>query len=379
MTPRERIITTLQHQKPDQVPIQLWCRDEVWAALREYYQVGTDQEVAAVLGADMTRDAIVRTRWPDFDDRADNEVYGERVIMRDDGCFEDRWGVIERFGRDGKYVEWVSGPFAEIRDLDAFDWPGDSVLVDDAGLARRVAEFQQAGFWVIGGPVVNPFKQSWRMRGMADFLCDYVADPAFVEAIYERMLEFNLPICRRLAAAGVDMISFYTDVAMQDRMLVPPDRWRQLDKPLWRRIIGQTRQIKPDVRFFFHSDGDIRPIIGDIIELGFDVLNPIQPECFNPAEIKARWGGRITLDGGGSVQRTLPFGTVDDVRAEVDFLMKTCAYDGGYILRPSNFTQFDSPVQNVAAFFETARDYDMASLTGPPASIPQPPCMRIGR
>ena len=215
------------------------------------------------------------------------------------------------------------------------------------------------------------------MRGLENFLCDYVANPAFVEAIYERILDFLTPVCRHLAEAGVDMISFFGDVAMQDRMMVPPEQWRRLDKPFWKHIIDETRKVKPDICFFFHSDGDVRPIIDDIIEVGFDILNPLQPECVNPAEIKARWGDKITLDGGGSVQRTLPFGTVDDVRAEVDFLLKTCAYDGGFILRPSNWAQFDCPTENVVAFFETARDYDMSTLTGPPEQIPEPPCLRV--
>ena len=377
MTPRERMIATLQHQKPDQAPAGMWCRPEIMTELRALYAVETDQEVAAVLGADMTRQVDLKTCWPDFDARVNAEHEGQPVIMGDNRLFEDSWGVVHRTGREGKYREWISGPFAETDDLDSFPWPGDSPLVDEPDLASRVADLQEAGYWVFSPQPVHPFKQAWRMRGLENFLCDYMMDPGFVEALYERILDFTLPVCKRLAAGGVDMINFYGDVAMQDRMIVPPEQWRRLDKPVWKRIIDETRKIKPDMRFFFHSDGDVRPIIDDIIEVGFDILNPLQPECVNPAEIKARWGGRITLDGGGSIQRTLPFGTVDDVRAEVDFLLKTCAYDGGFVLRPSNFAQFDCPTENIVAFFETARDYDMSTLTGPPERIPEPPCMRV--
>ena len=377
MTPRERMLATLQHQKPDQVAAGMWCRPEVMTGLRAHYAVDTDQEVAAILGADMTRRVNLKIYWPDFDPRVNAEHEGEPVVMGDDRLFEDAWGVIHRQGSDGKYRQWISGPFDETDDLDSFPWPGDSRLADEPELASQVAAYQDDGYWVFSQQPVHPFKQAWRMRGLENFLCDYVTNPAFVEALYERIVGFTLPVCRRLAAAGVDMLSFYGDVAMQDRMIVPPDQWRRLDKPVWKHIISETRKVKPDVRFFFHSDGDVRPIIHDIIEVGFDILNPIQPECVNPAEIKARWGSQITLDGGGSIQRTLPFGTVDDVRAEVDFLLKTCAYDGGFVLRPSNYAQFDCPTENIVAFFETARDYDMSTLTGPPKQIPEPPCLRV--
>jgi uroporphyrinogen decarboxylase len=233
------------------------------------------------------------------------------------------------------------------------------------------------GFWVEGSGGRHPFKQAWHMRGFENFLCDYLANPDWVEGIYSRLTDYNVHVCRALAEAGVDMIDYWGDVAMQDRMIVPPDRWRSLDKPVWRRIIAETRKVNPDVRFFFHSDGDVTPIIDDVIEVGFDVLNPLQPECVNPARVKAVWGDRITLDGGGSVQRTLPRGTLEDVRAEVDFLMTHCAYNGGYVFRASNVVQFGGPLENIVAFYEMARDYDLSKLAGPPEDIPEPPCLKV--
>jgi len=378
MTPRERMIATLEHRRPDVVPIQLGCREEVMVELRRHYGVQTNQEVAEVLAADMVRGVPVGARWPEFERRLAAQGDGGGSIRHDERTHEDHWGVVQRTGRDGKYEEWVRGPFVETDDLDSFPWPDEDSLVDDPALPAKVAAFKQQGFWVSGRGAVHPFKQAWHMRGFENFLCDYIANPSWVEAIYERLLGYNVPVCRRLAAAGVDVIEFWGDVAMQDRMIVPPDAWRALDKPAWKAIIDETRAVNPEVRFFFHSDGDVTPIIDDIIEVGFDILNPLQPECVNPGRIKARWGDRITLDGGGSVQRTLPSGTLDDVRREVEFLMTTCAYNGGYVLRASNVVQFGGPLENIVAFYELARDYDLSTLTGPPAEIPDPPpCMNV--
>ncbi len=382
MTPRERMIATLEHRRPDQVPIQLGWRDEVMDAAMRHYGVGTAREVAGILGADMMRSVGVKTRWSEYDKRINGELRGPfghvgPTVLHDERTFENPWGVVQRVGSTGKYLEWVGGPFVDTDDLDSFPWPDESSLIDDPGAGERVRALQADGWWVAGSSGVHPFKHAWHMRGFENFLCDYVANPSWVEAIYERILAYNVPICRRMAAAGVDMLAYWGDVAMQDRMIVPPDRWRALDKPAWKRIIDETRKVNPQVRFFFHCDGDLSPIVDDLIEVGFDILNPLQPECVNPAEFKARWGDRITLDGGGSVQRTLPFGTLEDVRREVEFLLRCCAYNGGYVCRASNVVGFDCPLENVLAFFEMARDYDLSGLEGPPEHIPEPPCRSI--
>jgi len=380
---RERVTAALEHRKGESVPIELILRGEVAAALRRHYGVDTDEEVARILGADTSRTLRLDAAWPDFESRVSGELSGPfgstgPAVLLDDRTWRDRWGVVQRVGSDGKYLEWVDGPFAHTDEIDAFDWPDERNFIADPDYAARVSQLKNAGLWVIGDEGEHPFKQAWHMRGFENFLCDYMMKARWVEAIYERILAFTLPACRMSAAAGVDQISFWGDVAMQDRMIVPPERWRALDKPVWKRIIDETRRVNPEVKFFFHSDGDIQPIIPDIIEVGFDIINPIQPECMNPGLVKAEYGRHVTLQGGGSVQRTLPMGTLDDIRREVDFLMRTCAYDGGYIFSTSSAVSFDCPLENVVAYFEAARDYDMSQIDGPPGEIPDPPpCMGV--
>ena len=373
MTPRERMLATLSHHQPDRVPMSMDMRPELWTKMRAKYGCAENWEVAKVFDADIFRWVSVGVRHRQFEKKSG----GNERLQIDERTHSDCWGVVQRTGSDGKYEEWVGGPFVNTDDLDSFEWPDDSDLTIAPDAAEKVKTLQNQGYWVIGSGGVHPFKQAWHMRGFENFLCDYMANPAWVEAIYERFLNYNIAICKVSAALGVDQIEYWGDVAMQDRMLVPPNQWRLLDKPMWKRLIAETRKVKPDIKFFFHSDGDTTPIIDDIIEVGFDILNPLQPECVNPGIIKQKWGHLITLDGGGSVQRTLPLGTVDDVRREVDFLMTTCAYNGGYILRPSNVTPYDTPLENVITFFEMARDYDTSKLVGPPSEIPQPPCMSI--
>ena len=128
------------------------------------------------------------------------------------------------------------------------------------------------------------------------------------------------------------------------------------------QLIEIGRSINPDLHIFIHSDGNLMEIMDDLIEIGFDIINPIQPECMDPFAVKRRWGDVITMDGCGSIQDVLPFGTVDDVRKHVTDLIEGCAYNGGLILAPSNVVQQDTPLENVLAFYETACEYDLSRL-----------------
>ena len=125
-------------------------------------------------------------------------------------------------------------------------------------------------------------------------------------------------------------------------------------------VLRAVKAINPDVFMFVHSDGNVMDLMDDIVEIGFDIVNPIQPECMNPAEVKRRWGDRITLHGGVSIQKTFPYGTPREVRAEIEELIRTCGYNGGLVVFPSNVVQPDTPVENIRACFHTVRDYDMS-------------------
>ena len=204
------------------------------------------------------------------------------------------------------------------------------------------------------------------MRGMDNLPADYLINRDFLDALYDRLYAFYGEICKRLARAGVDQISYTGDIAMQDRIIMGADTWRAVDKPRVAKLIADCRAIKPDVKFFIHSDGNVTDLMDDLVDVGFDIINPIQPECMDPVAVKKRWGGRITLHGGISPQKTLPFGSTADVREEVERLIRKCGYNGGLVVFPSNVIQPDTPVENIITCFHTARDFDLKKLKGRP-------------
>ncbi len=364
MTQRERMGRTLNHQLPDRIPTQMSARSEVLRALCEHFGDDTNG-VYERLGIERPGSIGFGISFPDYANRVNGILTGDcpyaggEFIFHDQDVFEDTWGVIRRKGQDGKYVEWVSGPLMHAEDVDEYEFPGTERILDNPQAVERVQQMKESGKWVQGG-VAMPFKTAWELRGLEQTLMDYLLHRDFLEKLYDRIYTLYTEICRRLARAGVDMITVVGDIAMQDRLLMSPQCWREVDKPRMAYMIAEAKRIKPDVHFFIHSDGDLRSILSELIEIGFDVINPVQPECMDPAALKSLYGDRITLHGTGSIQRTLPFGSVDDVRREVEHRIETCGYNGGLVLQPSNVIPYDTPTENVIAFYETARDYDLS-------------------
>ncbi len=362
MTPRERILTALRHERPDRTPTKLGARPEVNRALIEYYGVETIGEVQDIIGADGWASVGYGIAFPGYEERTTDRLVGDcpyagaRYVFHDENTFEDEWGVVRKVGSDRKYVEWITGPLAGVEDPDEYDFPGLDRLIDDGTVPERVAKLKAEGKFVMCG-VANPFKTAWELRGLQNILADYITAPEFIEKLYDKMVILYGEMWARAAEAGVDMVTMTGDVAMQDRIIMGPERWRQVDKPKLAEMVRRATEKNPDVHVLIHSDGALWDIMDDLIEIGFDVVDPIQPECMDPIEVKKRYGDRITLHGGGSIQHTLPFGTVEDVRRHVIELIEGCGYDGGFVLRASNVIGFDTPIENVVAFFETARDY----------------------
>ncbi len=286
----------------------------------------------------------------------------------DDRTYEDAWGVQHRKGKDDWYEEWVSGPLSSaqtVSDIEEYSFPTTAQISKRENYEEQIQQIKDQDNFVSGG-IPNPYKEAWMLRGMDNILADYLINREILECIYDHLYELYGEIARRMTRAGVDMVTVTGDIAMQDRIVMGPEPWREVDKPRLAKLIQECRDINPDVHFYIHSDGNVMDLMDDIVDIGFNVINPIQPECMDPVEVKKRWGDRITLHGGISLQKTLPFGSAADVREEVEHLIRNCGYNGGLVVFPSNVIQPDTSPENIITCFHTARDFDVRSLGGRP-------------
>lgn len=373
MTPRERILATFRHQVPDRTPTDGWFHDEVVRRLKRHYGTENWDDVLRELGIEGWAGQGPKMVVPDFAAKAETRTYQGMTrtgVWRDERTYATALGVTQRIGDQGWYEEWVGGPLMEadgvdLKVLDDVPLPSIANIVEPPDYAAQVQALKTRGLFVSAG-IPNPYKTAWELRGMDNILADYLINRDFLEALYDRLYAYYTDYALRAVRAGVDMITVTGDIAMQDRIIMGPDTWREVDKPRLVQFIAACRRVNPDVFLFIHSDGNVMDLMDDLVEIGFNVINPIQPECMDPVEVKRRWGARMTIHGGVSLQRTLPNGTVPEVRAEIEHLIRTCGYDGGLVVFPSNVIQPDTPTENIIACYHAARDFDVASLGGRP-------------
>ena len=188
-------------------------------------------------------------------------------------------------------------------------------------------------------------------------MIDFVINPKLADYVLTRVTENQVIKARRFAEAGCDCLHCGDDVGMQHKLMMHPDMWRQWLKPRWAQVWAAAREINPDIQIFYHSDGNIDDIIEDLIEIGMTILNPVQPECVDPAEMKHKYGDRVAFWGCVGTQTTFPFGTPDEMKRTIRHLVETVGNGGGLLLAPTHVLEPDVPWENVEAFFEAVNEY----------------------
>lgn len=268
------------------------------------------------------------------------------------GTTFDEWGIGHWAGGGEATPPRMFPPLAgecSVRDVEFLPTP---VIHTDADTSP-IAVFKERGYPVLGyaGSV---YEWSWWLRGMETFMMDLVAEPALAQAVIRKVAGYTKELALASAGAGIDVLCFYDDAGMQTGMQISPRLWREFVKPAWADVLAAVRRRFPDAICFLHCCGGIGDIVPDIIDLGFDILHPVQPECMSFEDMRREFGRDIVLCATLSAQKTLPFGTPRDVRAEVRRL-KGAADDNRCILCPSNLVQPETPWENIVAFAEEAR------------------------
>ena len=279
----------------------------------------------------------------------------------------DEWGVGYIRGSLHHFEDFVH-PLAglnSIGDLEAYPWPDCTADYRRDGFGEKVTALHKRGYavrgWLptLGGTL---FETAWGMRGLETFLTDLVLNQEYAAYILDRLTEMQCDGMRFIAGCDVDVVCTADDVGTQRGMMMSPTMWRTWFKPRLARVIEAARSVKPDVHVWYHSDGDIREIVPELIEIGVDVLNPVQPECMDPAELKRLHGDRLSFWGTVGTQTTMPFGTPEEVRRVIAERIRTAGKNGGLLLAPTHVLEPDVPWENVVAFVEAVREFGGRSL-----------------
>lgn len=197
------------------------------------------------------------------------------------------------------------------------------------------------------------YERAWTLRGMENLMVDFYEEPEFVAELFNAICDYNLAQVDEALHYDIDAVYFGDDWGMQTGLQMGPNLWREFIKPVLKRMYGRVREAGKMV--MIHSCGKVDELFPDLIELGLNCFNPFQPEVMDVYSLLETYRGRLAFHGGLSTQQTLPYGTVDDVRAETSRLLKA-GEKGGYILSPAHAVEGDVPLDNVLAVIETAKN-----------------------
>jgi len=250
------------------------------------------------------------------------------------------------------------GRVTTVREVEEYPWPSVDWF-DYSHLSAEIDRINRDERYCINFFVGGAFETPWYMRGLPRFLMDLVECPDVAEAICQHATEFYKQRALRAleeSKGRIDMVYSGGDIGTQRGMMLAPELWRKRIKPYSTQLIRTFKDM--GLITMYHSCGSIVPVIEDLIEMGLDILDPIQPlaQGMEAAGLKQRFGDRLTFHGGIDEQRLLPHGTPGDVRREVLRLMEMLGKDGAYIVCPAHAIQPDTSPENVMAIYDTALD-----------------------
>lgn len=348
MKSRERMLAVMNHQVPDRVPTDFWATGEVWTKLRKHF--GEKANILEILHVD-------GMSW------VGPTYTGPAIAEAPAGQTVDFWGIRhKKISYDtGEYEEISHYPLAQaasIGDLEAYAWPrADWFDYSQMAAAARKCRSTQ----VVSCGYMAPFTYQQYLRGLESSLMDPLVEPEFTRHLLKRLCDFQYEHHRRMfeAAEGlIDVTQVTDDYGMQTGPIMSLATFREFYRPHLKRFIDLAHGF--GIKVMHHDDGAMRDFLPDLTELGIDILNPIQWRCpgMDMEGLKRDFGAKLTFHGAIDNQQTLPFGTPEDVRAEVRRAIDVLASDKtGYILAPCHNIQNVTPIENIVAMFDEAQKY----------------------
>jgi uroporphyrinogen decarboxylase len=333
MTNRERVLMALQHKQPDKTPFNIGFTHFAYKKMAEYWGD------------------------PDFQGKLDNcmatmgttRAGGWKEIRPD--IWEDEFGVQWDRSID-KDIGVVCNCLVTPDNLAHFELPDPDDPTRYSDYDRFIGDHQDR--FLIADLGFSFFERAWTLTGMEALLIAMVNDADFVHRLLDRILAYNLRVIEHACRHNIDAMMFGDDWGQQRGLIMGPELWRTFIKPRLREMYQLVKSHHKAV--VIHSCGKVDEVFPDLIEIGLDMFNPFQPEVMNVYEMKRRYGDKLAFFGGVSTQKTLPFGTVTQVKDEVRRLIDQVGRNGGYVCAPAHAIPGDAKPENIAAMIEVLQD-----------------------
>ena len=276
------------------------------------------------------------------------------------------WGIMGAPGPTAHFQEMLHpmAGFERVEEVDRYPWPDFLEGYRWENVPARIAEIKSRDLVCAASMEMTIFEISWYLRGMDRFMEELLCGEEIATALLDRITTIRVGMAQRYAAAGADILMLGDDVATQIDMMISPQLWRETIKPRLAQVIAAAKAENPEILIFYHGDGNMARIIPELIEIGVEILNPVQPECMDPFEMKRLYGGQLSFWGCVGTQTTLPFGTPESIRANCRELIERVGAGGGLLLAPTHTIEPEVPWENIMAFVDAVREQ---SRPGPSA------------
>ncbi len=380
MNSRERILTVLDHREPDRIPFDLGSNQVTgihFVAYRNLRQALGLPEVEIELCDAVQQLASIDD---DFIERMKIDTRGLyplnshnwQVVEKDAGdywAYHDEWGITHhRPKENGLYFSVVKVPLPQTdlttNDIASYRWPDVTDPRRIAGLRELAAKYRTCGCAVVlKDAFAGIFEFAQRIVGMENLLIMMISNEKAVCALFDKLLELKLDYWQAaLIELGdlVDIVTYADDYGTQTSQIISPDMFRRLIKPRVKTLFKAFARLAPDAKRFFHSDGNVRPLIPDFLEIGVDILNPIHfhAKDMDAAALKRDFGRDLVFWGGGvDTQGVLPNGTPQEVKDDVRRNIDALSPGGGYVFNTIHNIQADVPPENIIAMWEALQEY----------------------
>jgi uroporphyrinogen decarboxylase len=376
LSPRQRVLRAMRRQIPDRVPKFADFSPGIYQTFLEKIGRGAEFEITEQKG----RPGVTYDPDRTAPDPADYFKYDVRIVefgetrqindfspyfhkrLAAQGARIGEWGIAFVPGSEHHFEAMVHPLAGEItiQDIENYPWPDVTAGYRREVARTRIQAVHELGYASVGWPPLKGgtlFETAWGIRGFEELLTDMLEYPERAQCLLDHVAELSFANYVFLAECGVDIVMLGDDVGMQDRMMISPRMWRTWFKPRYDELIARVKAANPDVLIFYHSDGVINPIIPELIEIGVEILNPIQPECMDPVALKRQFGDRLAFWGTIGTQTTMPFGTPAEIRRTVKSRIEMVGQGGGLLLAPTHKIEPDVPWENVLAFFEAVEEF----------------------
>jgi uroporphyrinogen decarboxylase len=342
MNSRERVLAAINIEEPDRVPFSIGLHHELAKAMSE----GSEINLMRKIGVDIVS-------------AGGTEPAGWEPKKFPDGKWIDEWGILRNPRVPGSIDWFETHPISTSQDLDNYEFPDPHAPGRFDALDQTVEDNdgKRCVFFSLGWTL---FERSWLLHGFEDLLKDMYMNRPLVERLMDKIVDYDIEILRQGLERDVDVCHFGDDLGSRQGPLISPILWRRFIKPRLSKIFEVPK--KRGLPISIHSDGNITPLIPDLVDLGVRVINPVSPVEVDPIWLKREFGDRICLYGTIDIHRTMPFGTPSDVTREVVDRMRTVGYDGGLIIY-SRSELADTPIENIHALIEAVKRYGYYPLS----------------